>query len=298
VSNLEEKRTAFVTSAWQRDWTVVLEKSRFRMAVESHCHSFSEVIVVLNNFDSPEEAARALRAARKLQSDGLASRVITAEETLSEAVLESFGLNPERFWKRNPWFATVHLAALHTLRNNADWLVYQNGDVWMNRFAAWIPRALTLLQENPEVRGLNLCRNIYVDHYPRHMDRETGDLWISNWWGSRPVEGEFRPGFTLSDHAYLLPVSPAGGWNFGFEDEELEQFHDRWPQYATPCFEMLYNLAMKRDGFAHGALKPADGLPITKHKSFPKNSPFKLLFYRALGFYRPGGKWATKAVRQ
>jgi hypothetical protein len=292
----EPTSVAFVTSAWQRDWTVVLDPPRYRMIVASHRHDFPIRLVVLNNFASPAEAARARQAAERLVTEGWATQVVTAETVLTGAVLAGFGLDPGRFWQRNPWFTTAHLAALHVLRGRAQWLCYQSGDVWLDRPAAWVPRALQVLAPEPDVRGLNLCLNIYRDHYPVNCDRETADLWVSAWWGSREQQGMKAPGFCLSDHAYFIPVAPEPAWSFGFTDEELAPFHRYWPPYATPCFEMLYNLEMKRQSFCHAALKPhAVGGPLTKHKSFPKNAPFKLWFYRALGFYHPGGRLATKS---
>lgn len=290
---------AFVTSAWQRDWTVVLDPARFRMVVESHQHDFPIRLVVLNNFNTPAEAARARGRAEALVTAGLATQVVVAQELLTDAVLAGFGLDPQTFWQRNPWFSTAHLAALHALWGRADWMFYQSGDVWLERPAQWLPGALAALAEVPELRGLNLCRNIYRDHYPRNCERETEALWISSWWGGRARQpGDKAPGFCLSDHAYLIPVAPAPGWHFAFTDAELAPFHHYWPAYARPCFEMLYNLAMRRQGFHHAALKPdASGRPLTKHKSFPKAALAKLWLYRTLGFYRPGGRLGTRPDR-
>lgn len=291
-------RVAFVTSAWQRDWTVVLDPPRFRMIAESHRHPFAARLIVLNNFNTPAEAARARRAAYRLVTAGLATSVVSAQELLTDPVLVKFGLDPKLFWQRNPWFSTAHLAALHLLQGEADWMVYQSGDVWLEQPDHWLPRALAALAAEPDIRGLNLCRNIYRDHYPAYCDRETPDLWCSAWWGSRELHpGDKAFGFCLSDHAYLIRVSAGADWNFTFTDAELEPFRKYWPPYAMPCFEMLYNLAMKRHSFRHAALKPdAAGRPLTKHKSFPKNAPLKLWFYRVLGYYRPGGRLATRAV--
>jgi len=293
----ESDSVAFVTSAWQRDWTVVLNPNRYRMVVASHCHDFPIRLIVLNNFDSPNEAARARRAAERLVGEGLATQVVNAEHILTESALACIGLDPQIFWQRNPWFTTAHLAALHILRGQARWICYQSGDVWLDARAVWVPRALKALAREPDVRGLNLCRNIYREYYAANCDDETPDLWVSAWWGRREQPGQKALGFCLSDHAYLIPVSPQPAWHFGFTDEELAPFRPYWPPYATPCFEMLYNLAMKRQSFRHAALKPdASGRPLTKHKSFPKDAPLKLWFYRVLGYYRPGGRLATRSV--
>lgn len=296
-SEVSAPSIAFVTSAWSRDWSIVLDPARYKMIQDSHCTDFPVRLVVLNNFESAADEMKATRAANRLLELGYITQVVVAKTVLTDEVLETFRIDSGLFWQRNPWFTTSHLASLYTLRDQAEWMVYQSGDVWLERPAAWLGRALKALSENPMIRGLNLCRNIYREHYQTNCDEETQDLWSSGWWGSRAGSLDNKAlGFCLSDHAYLIPVNPAGGWDFGFTDADLEIFRKYWPPYAIPCFEMLYNHAMRKEGFRHAALKPnADGLPVTKHKSFPKKSPLKLWLYKLLGRYSVGGRLATAA---
>jgi hypothetical protein len=284
---------AFVTSAWERDWRVVLWPGHFSMVLRSHRHEFAIRLVVLNNFDSPSTQQRAERAARVLVDMGLATDVIHAPTYLTGARLEQFGLDQQRFWQMNPFFSSAHLAALHYLNGKADYMFYFSGDVWLERATCWLPRAIQALNAVPEVRGLNLCRNIYRENfYPSNCHAETDNLWISR---PRQLALENGPkGFGLSDHAYLIPVQPEGGWRFSLASQNLEKWMSRWPAYARPCFEMLYRAAMDQHNFGHAALKPVGGVPVTKHKSFPRGQVLKLLFYRWLGFYDPGGKYATR----
>lgn len=287
---INPERVAFFTSAWQRDWSVVLNPGRFRMIVESQQHDFPIRLIILNNFR--DAGAKAAMAADKLLKLGLATDVVSAPSYLSDSVLESFGFDAPQFWCSNPYYSTAHLAGLHFLQGKADWLFYINGDARLEKSCAWIPRALQALKSSPGVAGLNLCRNIYqTGFYPRHSHRETTDLWISNSPSADNIAA--FDGFSLNDIAYLLPVAgPRGGWQFGASEQEIAAYSGMWPSYARPCFELYYRAAMAREGFGHAALKPKDGGPVTKHKNFPGS--LKIHLYKALGLYGWNGKYGTE----
>jgi hypothetical protein len=262
------------------------------MIVESQRHNFPVRLIVLNNFSDNSSSAKAAKAADRLLKSGLATHVVNAPAYLSDVVLESFGFDPKRFWRSNPYYSTAHLAGLHFLRGRADWAFFINGDARLDQSSDWVPRAVNALKSVEGVKGLNLCRNIYkTEFYPGHCHRETEDLWISNP-PARESPAAFA-GFSLNDLAYLIPVSgPGGSWKFGATEEEIEAHAGKWPIYARPCFELYYRVAMARDEFGHAALKPTAAGPITKHKNFP--GPLKLSVYRALGMYGWNGKYGTR----
>lgn len=277
---------AYVTCAWQRDWSVVLNPNHFESNLNRNNYTFPLRIIVLNNFTNAVDERNARRKAARLVELGLVTHFIHAPSYLDDSILESFGLVPSEFWKLNPYFSTSHLAALHWLQGKADWLFFLNGDVWLERPVNWIPRALGALAPYPDIRGLNLCRNIYVPgskfSYADHCSLEDENLWIAN----SPCSLLGKQDFSLSDHAYLIKVSPAEKWVFTSKSDVLKLYYNWFPEYASPCFEMLYLEAMERCDFKHAALKFLPGIgPITKHKSFPK-SKYKLIFYELLGRYR------------
>ncbi|MBG88475.1 MAG: hypothetical protein CMO80_16465, partial [Verrucomicrobiales bacterium] len=142
-----------------------------------------------------------------------------------------------------------------------------------------------------------VCRNVY-EHtvYPERCTSETSELWVYQTAGSGPPKAGVK-GFGLSDLAYLIPVSPANGWDFEPTKEYFDALAPNWPKYATPCFELYYRILMERRGLAHGALKPRDGVPITKHKNYPRGQRMKFLFYYWTGQYFPGGRYCTPRDR-
>ena len=288
--NYNETNVAYVTSAWRRDWPIVLDPKHFEANLRSHKHEFAIRLVVLNNFNDPAEERRARKKALKLIQLGLATDCIHAPSYLSDKILQSYGLQPTDYWKQNPFFSTTHLAALHWLRDKADWFFFFNGDVWLKTPANRLPRAMKALSRNPQIRGLNLCRNVYRESnksnkwsYAEHCDTEDEDLWLAK--PPSTQQGDNHRSFGLSDLAFLIPVSPPEGWIFTTDNKRLQSYSAFWPKYAMPCFEMLYYEAMERREFGHGALKPQKGkAPLVVHKNFP-DSKLKLAYYRLTGRY-------------
>jgi hypothetical protein len=286
-------RVAFFTSAWERDWPIVLNPERFEANLASCIHDFPVRLVVLNNFASAASAAKARRMADRLVELGLATMVADHAEVLTDEALEQFGLKADTFWASNPYFSTAHLTALHVLEGQADYAFFLNGDVWLQDRSDWVPRALEALAPRKDVRGLNLCRNIYREMYPQWAEDETDTLWVSG--PPPPSYPNPRKGFSLSDHVYLLEVLPDGRrWQFDNSDALTPYLAD-YPPYARPCFEAFVKAANGRDGFGHAALKPSPG-PISMHKKGLPKSKLKRWFYLAIGHFRPGGKWAPPPI--
>ena len=115
---------AFVTSAYSRDWPVVLAPDRFRMNVASSRHAFTWRLVVLNNFRDEREFRSAELAAQRLVANGLADAFIHAPTYLTDERLLGLGIAPKTFWAANPFFSTSHLAALDYLRGQTEWMFF------------------------------------------------------------------------------------------------------------------------------------------------------------------------------
>jgi hypothetical protein len=286
-------QVAFFTCVWDRDWKLVLDPVRFEANLHSCAYDFPIRLIVLNNFSTEHAAEQARRQAESLVERGLATIVVDHAEVLTDEVLGGFGLDPERFWAQNPYFTCAHLVALHLFEGKADYMFFLNGDVWLAERSDWVARAVRAVSERNDIRGLNLCRNIYRDLYPQWAQHETDELWLSD--PPPPAYPRPRKGFSLSDHAYLLEVMPGGNrWQFDNSDA-LKPFFAEYPAYAQPCFECFIKAANARDSYGHAALKPRPG-PITKHKKGLPRSRLKFWFYQALGYFSPGGRWAPPRV--
>ncbi len=253
------------------------------MIVESHRHDFSSVIVALNNFRTDRERANARRMADRLVGLGLANVVLDAEKYLTADVLASLGLEPFQYWKRNPYFSTGQFSALHWSLKRADYLLHMDGDVCLEWPVDWIPRALARAETVPDMAGFNLCRGVgHASVYRRFASAETDHFWLSHERGS-------QRGSSISDLGYVLKVQPGFPWTFTLPPQH---FIDSWTAYARPCFESYVAWTIFSNSRRVGALKLGFGAPSIKHKNFPK-SKLKTAFYRALGRYRSGGRYAT-----
>jgi len=299
------RKVAFATHVYFKDYDVVLDPGRFAMVVQSHGFDFSDVLIVLNNFESEKDWKKAQKAAHKLIDMGLATRCIDALSYLTDDVLKEFGLEGKRFWKQNPYFATSQITALHWLRKRADYVLHMAGDVWLDRPMNWIPAVLPEIESRPEMLGFNLCRGVYEQNYPicyPNWNQDEDDVfWVSRHLSVSkdpslvlPVEKYEGRGWGLSDLAYFVRLNPSKKWDLRIREEDAKKYMSFWVGYARPCFEMYLTLFMYRSGFCYGALKPLNGqYPKTNHKNFTSNK-VKQTFYRLLGRYKPGGRYATK----
>ncbi|WP_456457493.1 hypothetical protein [Nitratifractor sp.] len=285
---MKKYKIAFATHAYYKDWRVVLNPKRFEEIVKSHKYDFERIVIIINNINNKSEKRKAISAAEILLEKGIATDVLISDEYLTKDVLSYFNIDYNFFWKNNPYFSTAQLSALHYLRNKADFVLHMSGDVWLEKCGEWISGALAGLERDDDMLGFNLCRNIYIDKYPIWAIEENDKFWISY---GKLSENEEKRGFGLSDHAYIIKTNPKIDYDFGFDLKELEGYNAYWPSYARPCFEMYIRAFLDRKKLKYGALKPQNGLPITKHKNF-SNSKIKSLFYLLAGYYT-NGKYST-----
>ena len=282
----------FATHAYHKDWRIVLHPLRLKKIIESHQYPFDEKLLVINNIHDHERGSIEKKC-RDLLKRGIVSRVLFVDRYLTDEVLESFRLEPEFFWKHNPYFSTAQLTALHFAQSlEADYLLHMAGDVWLERCTPWIPPAIDAFEKECDHRtvGFNLCRNIYRNHYPIWSHEETESFWLSHP-GTMKGDQEFGRGFSVSDHSYILSLKKID-FDFSSSLENFQSYHNFWPDYATPCFEMYFKNFLDRKSLQYAALKPNKNAPITKHKNFSPNQ-WKNLLYLLLGKYTKGA-YASK----
>ncbi len=281
-------KVAFATHAYYKDWRVVLNPKRFETVLKSHKYDFDQVIVVINNIYKGDQK-KVLKYAENLLKTGLVTDILVSEKYLTKSVLTDFNIDFDFFWKNNPYFSSAQLSALHYLREKVDFVLHMSGDVWLQKCGEWIAGAMKKLEEDENMIGFNICRNIYIDKYPIWAHSENDNFWISN--GELKKGGE-RRGFGLSDLAYVLKTKPKIYYDFSFSKKELYKYNNFWPSYARPCFEMYIRAFLDKYSLNYGALKPKNEVPVTKHKNF-SSFQLKNLFYLYAGFYT-NGKYAPK----
>jgi hypothetical protein len=278
-------KIAFATHTYYKDWRIVLNPKRFETILTSHKYNFDKILIIINNI-FPKDKKKSIQYAEQLIKLGLATDIIIADEYLTKNVLADFNINYKFFWTNNPYFSTAQISALHYLKNKVDYILHMAGDVWLEKCGNWIPEAIKNLEKSENMIGFNLCRNIYLNEYPKWASNENEYFWISN----KKLTKNGKRGFGLSDLAYVLKTNPKYPYDFGFDNKDFKKYYKFWPTYATPCFEMYIRAFLDKYKLTYGALKPINGIPITKHKNFNKFQ-LKNLIYLYLGYYYTNGKY-------
>ncbi|WP_457608718.1 hypothetical protein [Nitratifractor sp.] len=289
---MEKVRVAFATHAFHRDWDVVMDPRRLEGIIRSHQYPFEHRLLVVNNLYGHQRSA-VEKAASRLLAEKVVTEVIWAEEYLTEERLESFGLHANGYWSQNPYFSSAQLAALSYLHDKSEFVLHMAGDVWLQQCGEWIERALEGVKKYPQMLGFNLTRNIYLKEYPRWADFEDENFWIVS--GDLKNRGNLqKKRFCLSDLAYLIRTDPNVSYNFSISETQMVRYGKMWPEYARPCFEMMFRAHCERTGALYGALKPdSKGIPMTKHKNF-SSKKWKRFVYKKFGVYYPNGKYASQ----
>lgn len=141
----------FVTSCWENDWERILSSPDYLKVgqIENHGFPFWERVLIINNVKDPE--ALRLKAEEKVE-EGVLSRFFFASD-----VLEKFGLKRSDFTEWQYYNALGPLNAIDTCIT--PYLLYQTGDVYLEKRVRWIDKAIKLMEKNPRIKVANLTWN-------------------------------------------------------------------------------------------------------------------------------------------
>jgi len=284
-SSKAEKRIVFATHVFEHDYDIVLKPARVRMILESLNSPFSSTFIFLNNFKTDRAKKNALSMAKVLVNEGLISHYLDVHEVLTPEALNQFGLDFDLYWKGNPYYSAAQLGAITCARREAAaYVLHMTGDVHLTHRA---PKSITksfteLFDAIPSVVGINLCRNIYVDQFPKWADEEHEKWWLSN----RPT------GFSISDWCYCIRT--AEPFRFAAPHEPcFQEWTARMPQHALGSFEMLLTIYQEQSGLKSACLRPSADVPTIRHRNFAKGK-LKRQLYWWLGHYRANGRFGTR----
>ncbi len=285
----------FATNAWERDHKVTLHEKRVWMNKYATGSEFSGRLLVLNNFEDNNLLEKAKRKASALVEKGFFSDWVHAPEYI-KGRLDQFNINEKTFWSENPYFSSGQLAALLYLKGKADFVLYMSGDICFCEIPGrdWLSVALRKYKK-ASISGFNIYYLRRKEYYLDNHSSEKNDFYIYE--RTAPHSSEIdtplqRLGITLSDLAFLIPVSPPVPYDFNLQNT-LKRYAPMWPHYATPCFEMLYTKYLEANSLSYGALKPSDGMPVIKHKNI-KGPIKRVLRQRMLGGWYANGLYGTK----
>ncbi|HSX38550.1 MAG TPA: hypothetical protein VLE95_06950 [Chlamydiales bacterium] len=163
---------SFATTVWEKDWRFILLDSDYlqRRQIENHDFEFSEKIVIINNVSN---LSSVLDAVSKKIDEGVLTHYYLAEDLACE-VLSFFhlkrtdfraGPDAENYTGVNAdWIyynALGPLCALYAAQS--DYLLYQTGDVRLNKKTDWIGKTIVYMKKRPRCKVANLLWNDRID---------------------------------------------------------------------------------------------------------------------------------------
>ncbi|MFA5250712.1 MAG: hypothetical protein WC371_04840 [Parachlamydiales bacterium] len=156
-------QVSFATSCFEKDWKQLLVDPDYLKSslIEPHGYPFAEKLLIINNVLDPKEVAF---WAQKRVDEGLLSRFYLADDVETE-MLKFFDIEKGLFKAKGPpipdeWVyynARGVLTAIFLCRS--DFLLYQTGDVRMEKKINWIGRAIELMHKHSDYKVANLTWN-------------------------------------------------------------------------------------------------------------------------------------------
>jgi hypothetical protein len=174
-------KTTFATACWEGDWKTILLKPNYLAEgmIGRHRFNFARRLLVINNVADPEEV---IRAAKRHIAAGVLTDIVMADPS----VLPAFQLKRSDFTSNHPsipndWIyynALAPLTAIHAV--TTDYLLYQTGDVWLKKNAAWIASSIHAMQKRPTFKVANLTWNDNYREARQEAYRSTLRFYVSN----------------------------------------------------------------------------------------------------------------------
>lgn len=201
------KTVTFATSCYEGDWKkILLDKDYLKKRqIENHNFSFHKKILIINNV---ENVKLVKSWAQKRVDEKVLDEFFVAEES-SQEVLRFFNLKREEFKADKSSFddwvyfnALAPLTAIYLAKS--DYLLYQTGDVFLEKKVNWIDKAIKVMEKNRDVKVANLLWNRASSEAKREAYRETFNFFVSKRGFSdqlflvrslemkRPIYGEIR----------------------------------------------------------------------------------------------------------
>ena len=190
-----KKSCGFATTVWENDWKAILLKPDYlRSQIENHDFLFEDRLLVINNVLNLNLV---IEAAQKLVDDEVLTRFVVAEK-ISSQVLDFFQLKREDFLSLDvnipdDWIYFNALGPLCAIYcQNSEYLLYQTGDVSLERKVSWIDRTIALMEKKSQFKVANLLWNHNLKEAKKESYRKTWNFLYA------------KQGF--SDQQFLVPT--------------------------------------------------------------------------------------------
>lgn len=162
----DKPKVTFATSCWERDYSYLLEGDYLQEQIARHNYPFAERIMIINNV---KDINKAIALAEKKVKEKVITHYYIAEKQ-SEKILSFFQLKKKDFTLgrqkkdypelNDDWVyynALGPLAAIYY--TTGDYLLYQTGDVGLDKTCSWIDKAITFMKRKKRYKVANLTWN-------------------------------------------------------------------------------------------------------------------------------------------
>lgn len=197
-----KKSCGFATTVWENDWKAILLKPDYlSKQIENHNFFFEDRLLVINNVLDLDQVTK---AAQTLVDVGVLTRFIVAETIVSE-VLNFFELKKEDFRSSennvsDNWIYFNALGPLCAIYcQNCEYLLYQTGDVRLDRPVSWIERTIALMEKNPQFKVANLLWNNNIKEAKNESYKKTWNFFYAK-------QGFSDQQFLVSTKVFRQPI--------------------------------------------------------------------------------------------
>ena len=237
---------SFETKVWEKDWELILKTSRLKDLINACNYKFDKKIVLINNVN---DLGQVLKAADYLVNKEIITEYINVQEHAKRA-LEYFELSKETLGL-GYYYSIAELVSLYLA--DTKYLLHFSGDTSIAKTASknWLETGLRTLENNPQIKVVNLSWDRYGSKMIEEMINETSESWNS---------------IGFSDQMYLVRTEDFRGKIYNYH----HSYSDRYPKYGGELFEKRVDSWLRVNNFYRATLK--DGLYI--HRNFT-NKPWK-----------------------
>lgn len=213
----------FFTKCWENDYRRLLAEGGVRDQIERCLYRFARRMVLVNNVEDVHAAWAAARSAR-LAGHIDAFRFVRDH---AQRALDFFGLRREDLG-RGYVYSICEMAEI--LLCESPYLLHMAGDVALAESAAWVDRAVEILEADARVAVVNPLWNGRLAEARAEALEDRGDRLL---------------GAGFSDQCYLIRVAD-------FRGDVLRERHPvseaRYPRYGGELFEKRVDAWMRQRG--------------------------------------------------
>jgi hypothetical protein len=238
---------AFATTCWDRDWKDILLAPNYLsdLQIGNHLFDFQDRFLVINNV---KDLSLVKKAADRWVSNGVLTRYVVVDDIVEE-MLSFFSLkrsdfrlgsNASEYGCVNPdWVYYNALGPLSAIFcADTDYLLYQTGDVFLDKKVSWIKKAIRLMEKNRNIKVANLVWNNCYQEAKKESYRKSWNFYYAD------------SGF--SDQQFLVKLEDFRTPMYGEIREDSSHF-PRGDVFEKRVFSFMKNRGWERIVFRRGS---------------------------------------------